>query len=168
MAMPPDGSSPWRKHDDVWVLVDDGAPFASLTVAVDGSGASVTMPVVDSPYDAFFVLRFGRTGALVTVAIEDDAPVPLAQLRVPTPRVIVPRRRIEGPVASAAPLATVRLRDDGVLAVVDARARPRLLAHTRGGAPAGDTVIAACGGALWLAIVAHPGTAVAQHASARP
>jgi hypothetical protein len=57
MAKPPDGSSCWFHHSDVYALCNpDGRAWICLTVPVSGGRLDVIVPYVDNPYSLSYAM----------------------------------------------------------------------------------------------------------------
>lgn len=172
MAMPPDGSSSWVKHDDVWLLESRGVRFASVSVAVDGSAASIAMPVIDSAYDSFYAVRFVRAEGGLEVfcggAGEGVAWRPGAEVVPAEARVIYPRASY-GAIDGGAPIAALQVAASGAIELVDPAGRVRVsAARERGVGPAAATRVVGCGGALVIDLFDYPDTAIRRVASSPP
>lgn len=171
MAMPPEGSSSWVKHDDVWELSSGDVRFASLIVAVDGSSAAITMPVTGSPYDGFYVVRFARAGDGVAVTCGDAGEGvvwrPGAEVVPEAARAVYPRGRFGARGDTA--IAELRVGATGAIELVDAEGRLRIaVARAPAAGTGAATQIAACGGALTIELIDHPATSIRHVESSMP
>jgi hypothetical protein len=172
MAMPPDGSSSWAHHEDIWYLDSGGARFASVIVALDGSRASINMPLLDSAHDSFCVLRFVRAGAGVELIGGDAARGtmwrPGGAIELEDARTIYPRRSL-GAIEGGEPIGRLRLSPAEAIELLDAVGRVRIsVVRGAGAAPERATRVMACGGAIAIDLIAHPDTAIRRIASSLP
>lgn len=172
MAMPPDGSSSWAHHDDIWFLDSGGVRFASVIVAINGSRASINMPFLDSAHESFCVLRFVRAGAGVEVFGGADARGTIwrsgGEIVPADARTIYPRRS-PGAIEGAAPIARLRVSPAEAIELLDAGDRVRIsVVRGSGAVPGPATRVMACGGAIAIDLLAHPDTAIRRTASSMP
>lgn len=174
MAMPPDGSSGWRKSADIWSLESAGAPFVALRLPVAGHSVSVDAPCRDTPHDSRTILRLAEEdGAMVVYGQGSSTGAPWragGELLDDSQREIVPYRNAFTPVPGAAPIARWSVSAAGVIELFDSidRLRMRLSPAPGPAQVTGGTRVTGCRGAVVIDLFEHPGTTLRHGESSQP
>jgi hypothetical protein len=181
MAMPPDGSSPWRHSSDTLRLRDpDGALWAMVTLPLERDRLGLVIPFAGQVNDSFYVFEVRVSPAGVTWIDHDPAlaaPRELAWTRATPASDLVVEGTIRarprwGAPAADAPVVAHLAAADGEVRVSDGHGRCRLVVALVGAdgpvAGAAGTLVFDGHARLWYALPTDDGCWVETVATSLP